>query len=35
METAPERDIVTEIATEGERRINWILMGSMIWCTAQ
>ena len=30
VKTAPERDIVTEIATEGERRINWILMGSMI-----
>ena len=30
VKTAPEKDIVTEIATEGERRINWILMGSMI-----
>ena len=30
VKTAPERDMVTEIATEGERRINWILMGSMI-----
>ena len=30
VKTAPESDIVTEIATEGERGINWILMGSMI-----
>ena len=30
VKTAPETDIVTDIATEGERRINWILMGSMI-----
>ena len=28
--TPPERDIVTEIAIEGERRVNWALMVSMI-----
>jgi len=28
--TAPERDIVTEIAIEGETRVNWALMVSMI-----
>ena len=27
---APERDIVTEVAVEGERRVNWMLMVSMI-----
>jgi len=30
VKSAPERDLVTEIAVEGERRINWALMGSMI-----
>ena len=28
--SAPDRDVVTEIAVEGERRINWALMVSMI-----
>ena len=28
--SAPERDIVTDVAMDGERRINWILMGMMI-----
>ena len=27
---APERDIVTEVAVEGERRVNWLLMVAMI-----
>ena len=26
----PERDIVSQLSTEGEQRINWILMVSMI-----
>jgi len=30
VKSAPDRDVVTEIAVEGERRINWALMGSMI-----
>ena len=30
VKTAPETDVVTDIATEGERRINWVLMGAMI-----
>ncbi len=30
VKTAPETDVVTDIANEGERRINWALMGSMI-----
>tara|TARA_B100000676_G_scaffold296330_1_gene336575 strand:+ start:5332 stop:9057 length:3726 start_codon:yes stop_codon:yes gene_type:complete len=30
VKTAPERDVVTEMAVEGERRVNWLLMGSMI-----
>jgi len=30
VKTAPETDVVTDIANEGERRINWVLMGSMI-----
>ncbi len=28
--SAPERDIVSELSLEGERKVNWILMGSMI-----
>ena len=28
--SAPERDLVTELSIEGERRINWILMASMV-----
>ena len=28
--SAPENDIVTELSEDGERRISWILMGSMI-----
>ena len=27
---APERDIMTEVAIEGERRVNWLLMVAMI-----
>ncbi|MAZ23842.1 MAG: hypothetical protein CMB22_03420 [Euryarchaeota archaeon] len=30
VKTAPGRDVVTEMAVEGERRVNWLLMGSMI-----
>ena len=30
VKTAPESDIVTDLATDGERGINWILMGTMI-----
>lgn len=26
----PERDVVTELAIDGERRVNWILMASMV-----
>ena len=28
--SSPERDIVTDLALEGERRVNWILMASMV-----
>jgi len=28
--TAPERDLVTELSIEGERRVNWIIMVSMV-----
>jgi hypothetical protein len=30
VETSPEIDIVTNLAKEGERKVNWILMASMI-----
>ena len=30
VKSAPDIDMVTEIAVEGERRVNWLLMGSMI-----
>jgi len=30
VETSPERDIVSQIAIQGEERINWILMVSMV-----
>ena len=30
VKSAPESDIVTEISVDGERGINWILMGAMI-----
>jgi len=30
VKSAPDMDMVTEIAVEGERRVNWLLMGSMI-----
>ena len=30
VKTAPESDMVTNLATDGERGINWILMGTMI-----
>lgn len=30
VKTAPESDIVTDLAKDGERGINWILMGTMI-----
>ena len=30
VKTAPESDMVTDLATDGERGINWILMGTMI-----
>ena len=29
-DSLPENDKVTQFSIEGERRINWILMGSMI-----
>ena len=30
VETSPETDVVTNLAKEGERKVNWILMASMI-----
>ncbi|MCH1592310.1 MAG: hypothetical protein L7R66_04885 [Candidatus Thalassarchaeaceae archaeon] len=30
VKSAPETDLITDISTDGERGVNWVLMGSMI-----